>query len=490
MKNTLFDRRILDNECCNTQQTEQSSVSQYGSYSSHNTELAAVIIRKEIPEHCRNGCTQSICALEGNLLAGKLAPSGEVDEHENIENELIINETNKEDGKSTVSSLKMNNLETEKFFSGEERRKRVRVHTIRQSRTRFWKPKAKRKSCTSQLLVSYQPPSILSRCKRHLANRNAKPDEHQCLVSIENNNMEMEKHSSKFEKKLHCQNSCSMVQKMIVPERKRQRKVPNGDAVSTSCMLCPDQHETCQPSSQGHCKACSLSLNDKIKSGEDGTRLIEYEVKLKPLPRLDPGSKLIKCGLNPISDSRNVKLTVGSLNRSDTIQNTSNKDVKLADDLVKQECVAAANSTFPCYESNTLMVNIPLVYSDLQHLKSSKEAVANEPLVYSDLEGAKPPKEPKVSHSQVDNNRLLKYTFQRKLKKEALSSSDQNSSLEKSNAKRRAGEKQNGSPDSEKSSMINESSRDSRRLAQVAHQVGFFHLFSVLLNVLPELDVF
>ncbi|KAF2308657.1 hypothetical protein GH714_011879 [Hevea brasiliensis] len=46
MKNSLFDQRILDNTGCNIEQTEQSSVSQFGSHSSHNTELASVIIRK------------------------------------------------------------------------------------------------------------------------------------------------------------------------------------------------------------------------------------------------------------------------------------------------------------------------------------------------------------------------------------------------------------------------------------------------------------
>ena len=65
------------------------------------------------------------------------------------------------------------------------------------------------------------------------------------------------------------------------------------------------------------------------------------------------------------------------------------------------------------------------------------------------------------------SNRFLKYTFQRKRKKDAFSSPDNNSSL-----KRNTGEKQNGSLEPQNSSLITESSRDSRRLAQVALQVG------------------
>ncbi|XP_024022927.1 uncharacterized protein LOC21392279 isoform X1 [Morus notabilis] len=65
----------------------------------------------------------------------------------------------------------------------------------------------------------------------------------------------------------------------------------------------------------------------------------------------------------------------------------------------------------------------------------------------------------------ASNNRFLKYTFCRKRKKEPLSSSEDTSIL-----KRKMGEKQNGSLEPQNSSMLTESSRDSRRLAQVARQ--------------------
>lgn len=74
--------------------------------------------------------------------------------------------------------------------------------------------------------------------------------------------------------------------------------------------------------------------------------------------------------------------------------------------------------------------------------------------------------------SQTVNDRVIKYTFQRKRKRERLSSSDGGALVEKSNLTRNTGEKQNGSLESQKSTSIVESSRDSRRLAQVARQVG------------------
>lgn len=65
------------------------------------------------------------------------------------------------------------------------------------------------------------------------------------------------------------------------------------------------------------------------------------------------------------------------------------------------------------------------------------------------------------------SNRFLKYTFRRKRKKDALSSPEDNKIL-----KRNPVEKQNISSEPQNSSLITESSRDSRRLAQVARQVG------------------
>lgn len=75
--------------------------------------------------------------------------------------------------------------------------------------------------------------------------------------------------------------------------------------------------------------------------------------------------------------------------------------------------------------------------------------------------------------SQQSNNKVLKYTFQRKRKKESLSSPDGKSSVDESISKKRMKDKQIVSSESDKFSLMTESSRDNRRLAQVARQVSF-----------------
>ncbi|KAK3006897.1 hypothetical protein RJ639_015602 [Escallonia herrerae] len=73
--------------------------------------------------------------------------------------------------------------------------------------------------------------------------------------------------------------------------------------------------------------------------------------------------------------------------------------------------------------------------------------------------------------SQRPKDRIIKYTFQRKRKRESLSNFNGNASLEDVTLEMKDGELQNDFLEPE-SNLINESSRDSRRSAQVAHQVG------------------
>ncbi|CAJ1943970.1 unnamed protein product [Sphenostylis stenocarpa] len=83
--------------------------------------------------------------------------------------------------------------------------------------------------------------------------------------------------------------------------------------------------------------------------------------------------------------------------------------------------------------------------------------------------------DPKVSDvdAKVSNrptsDRFLKYTFCRKRKKEVVSCDD-DCSQDNTNSKKKCGEKQEGHLEPQKSCTMTESSRDSRRLAQVARQ--------------------
>lgn len=136
----------------------------------------------------------------------------------------------------------------------------------------------------------------------------------------------------------------------------------------------------------------------------------------------------------------------------------------------------------------------------LRNMKDYDKAVVNksdftgqESLCVDNLEGspykidADPVKESSVNldmknsdaldevPSQHLNNKVLKYTFQRKRKKESLSSPDGKSSVDESISKKRMKDKQIVSLESDKFSLMTESSRDNRRLAQVARQVSYIY---------------
>ncbi|XP_065880075.1 uncharacterized protein [Euphorbia lathyris] len=438
--NTFFEPRNLDATYTNEEQTEHSSVSQLGSHTSYDTGSVSVSVRNKEPELNRNGCTQRVPAVEKNLLAGKLPPIIEFDKNSFMKCES--KGSNNGHSKFTLP-LPM----TKKNFTGEEVRKLVKLRILRR-RTHFRKPKAKCRSCPSQLMKPRQRPSILSRCIRYLGKANAVPDD--CsLPSIKTDSVDLKKQSSKTGKELHCHNNYTVDEKMSVHEGNKQWKVHSRDSLSTSLISYPDQHKTCQPLSLlVHCHPSSHSLHD-VKIAEDRSRMSENEVKIKPLTRLDPGLTLIKGGVDPISGSTNITVSVKALNRSEIIQNTANKSGELVNELVKKEYKATANTTFSCDELNPHIVNVPVVYSDLKDLKASKEGIIDVPILYSDLEDAKS-KEPKTC-SLPDNNRLVKYTFQRKRKKETSNSPDQHAYFEKSTVKRWLEEEHNGSRELEKS---------------------------------------
>ncbi|KAF9666410.1 hypothetical protein SADUNF_Sadunf16G0226500 [Salix dunnii] len=470
VKGAPLDQRNFNNKCCNTtEDIDQLTILPLENYSSHNADLAAIMMTNKEPELYRNGCTQRIRASEGNLFASKLTTPGVVAEEQSlIKNEVITKASNMDEGKCAVSSPKTKALEKMDFL-GEEGQKRVKVCPSRRRKSRSAKAKVKRKSCLN-VKKPYQPPSIVSRCKMNLVNGAVKSDGRSgTLLPVKPCNMAM-KNLSEVEEKLQETNDC-LATEMIVPEGKRPRTEQSTQSISTSSTFPLVQHsEFCQPSSVlTQCKTYPLLLHDNVKSNEDQSKVTENYVKLKPLPRLDPGLTLIRGDMDSISGSKNVKVSVKALCRSGVAQTDANKDIEDVDDLVKEDCDSNQNLASPSYESDAQMVNVPLVYSNLEDSKTSEETTVSVMLVHSDIKVAKSSMQPNVFPGQSDN-RPLKYTFQRKHKKEALSSPDNNSSVEKSNLKRKVEENQEYSPEAQKSSLINELSGDNCRLAQVACQ--------------------
>ncbi|XWS40819.1 hypothetical protein CRYUN_Cryun17cG0028300 [Craigia yunnanensis] len=329
-------------------------------------------------------------------------------------------------------------------FSGEETKKSVKVRTIRRRKTQFSRIKAG--SCRfrpGQHMKPCQSSSVLSRCKTYRISGNVKTCEGSCTVSsIKAGNVDRTKNSRELEEEL---------------QHKRNGKVKSSSDIAISFQSLLDQlTEPCQRSSVISCSKTLNSVCFKVKLNEGGVKTAETETKIKPLAPLDPGLTLIKCNVDPLSGSKNVTVSVKAINKSGFVPGAADNDMKLGDEsvLARQEGNSGEISTLSSSEMISDMVNVSFEHSYLKDTKASN--VTNE------------------SSTKVDNanDRLLKYTFRRKRKKESFSIPDEKTS-EESSLKRLIGEKENNLQETSKSNLVNESSRDCRRLAQVAHQVGF-----------------
>ncbi|KAK9271858.1 hypothetical protein L1049_002223 [Liquidambar formosana] len=449
MKNAPLNQRILDNRCCDAtaKRTELSSDSHLENNHSDNPDIAAIIMRSKKPEQYRNGCTQRIRAIERNLMDGKL-PARHVDDQLSLlKNESIIKLDEKGEGPCSVPSPKAESMDTMKKPTGMEEVTQLNssayenrpMKIIRRRKRKIRYGNAKKTSCKShplQLMKPSQPSSLLPRCKTHLnsANEDVKPAGARHVPSSPKvDNMDVMKNSTGLEEKLqHIGNGYEDQAIKVIPRRYRNKKVKYRDTITASFKSVPGQLDKSCPLSSllSRCKTHSYSINGNVKSVEDMLEMTENNAKTGPFPHLDP-----------------------EVSSSGAVQNATDNDAELTSEsvLVLSEHKLAESSRVPSRGTNLEIVDVPLTSPDLKDAKASE---ANNGVSV-----------------QSDNGRLLKYTFCRKRKKESLSNPNENTSLEKSSMKRRAGEKLSGAPDVQKSCLIDESSRDSRRLAQVARQL-------------------
>jgi uncharacterized coiled-coil protein SlyX len=438
MKNAPLDQRVSVNKCCNTtKETKQLGVSLLGNYYAHNSDFASIIMKHKQPELYRNGFSQRIRAFERNFPHGKVPPSGDVDDQHSLEkNELITKAIDKDERRCHVSSTWTSNMEMMRNSTGEEAKKPLKkVCMSRRRKTRFGKAKAtSRKSCPrpGQLMKLCQPSSFLSCHKTYSINGNIKSADGACTQPP----IKVDKEEVK------------------TVLNGKGKKMNSGDAIVSFRPL----------PVLSHCRTSSCSGNGNVKSGEDSLKVNATKSGIKPLTCLAPGLTLIKHDADPISGSTDLTVSIRAINKPGPIQNAV-EDMELVDKsvLVKHEGDAAENLINLSSELDVGMINVPLMNSSLKDVEAS-EASNGSP-------------------SRVDNNRLLRYTFQRKRKRESSRKPDENTSFENSTIKRRAGEKQSGASELQDCSLGNGSSRDSRRLAQVARQVGFPSLPIALLIV-------
>ncbi|KAM2978385.1 hypothetical protein FF2_015206 [Malus domestica] len=139
----------------------------------------------------------------------------------------------------------------------------------------------------------------------------------------------------------------------------------------------------------------------------------------------------------------------GNVTENDSVRKATNNDKTFIEEsrLTGQECISAESLKVLACKAD-VEKDYPLDKSDTK---------------VSDLDDG--------TASQPENNKFLKYTFCRKRKKDTLSNPESKSLLDNGTLERNTGEEQNGSIEPQKSSLLIESSRESRRLAQVARQL-------------------
>ncbi|PSR89617.1 Golgin subfamily A member 6-like protein [Actinidia chinensis var. chinensis] len=142
---------------------------------------------------------------------------------------------------------------------------------------------------------------------------------------------------------------------------------------------------------------------------------------------------LLKCTKVAASDTK--------LAEAESVHNTTNENQESTDKLLSMRPVSGSAED-SIGRMDVEKVDVPVVNSE-DNTSGTPSGIPNQPVA----------------------DRVIKYTFQRKRKKEFLSSSDGNANFEKTVLKKKTAEKM------EKPSLTIDSSRDSRRVAQVARQL-------------------
>lgn len=396
-----------------------------------NPYFASIVMRSKEPELYKNGCTQRIRAFEKYLLDGKLSFSGQVDDAKNEaftrgDEAKGLYKTSIHKADSMLDVEEKNQDELKVMHADGSHIKVQAVKSFRQKRrkraTRYKKSKA---------------PS----CKQGNGLCVIPTHEAENMHGVEEKNPDEVKVMQASRSDIHVQ-----IIKSFCRKRKRAARYVKGK--SPSCRSLADQvMETCQVSDLSNSKTSPDSVDKNEEAVENISKIIENEGQKDPVSRVVPML---------LSDATGVQLGSIDVTQNDMefvkaccVRNTMYNDAALINklDMTKQKSLSAENSEVQGCRTDVETCDESLVNSDLK-ASDSHDAV-----------------------SQTVNNRFLKYTFRRKRKKDSLSSPNGDSSLDNSTVKRKTGEKQNGSLEPHNSSLITESSRDSRRRAQVARQL-------------------
>ncbi|KAH0687082.1 hypothetical protein KY284_017635 [Solanum tuberosum] len=418
-----------------------SKMVQLGKPSISGPDLPSIILRSKVPELYRNGCTQRIRACEGNLLDGDLSVSKGVEKTKN-ENGNAVDEgegiysapINKIDD---VVNPQENIQQADDLLSSWHlltsfRRKRRRA--MRNRKAGYPSPGSSpdhflnidKMSNTGSLTAHCSPASdgAPDQDPSHMGyGLSIGKDEPDMKLGF----TEMHGNESQISKSFR---------------RKRRRAMRNRKADYPSPRSSPDHFLNIDKTSNAGVLIAHSSPHRDCAPGEDPSQMSDTLL----IEKTEPGMKL---GFTEISANE-----LQSAETSSVLNSTVSDELVMAKmDSSRQESRSLEN----------LVVHI-----DRPDFVTVSSQPGNSLSKIADVYGEVP--------SQTPKDRVIKYTFQRKRKREQLSVSEENAPIEKSSPKELNGEKLNGHVEPKMSNSATESSRDSRRMAQVARQVNTWNV--------------
>lgn len=245
-----------------------------------------------------------------------------------------------------------------------------------------------------------------------------------------------------------------------VPVQRKKRKFGKRKAIIKSILHSNQVKETNKESHLSCAKDSTLVLDNDDPSRVSSSMACENEAQkdlMSPFADVPTDTTATNEQSGPHSNAENGEVFV----KAGSAWNITKDDKESLDksDLTRQESLSAESVEVPACK-------------DVEASNGSLDKMDSK---VSDLDE-------KVSNRSTGDK--FKYTFCRKRKKEAVSCDDVDCSQDNTSSKKKCGEKQDGHVEPQKSCTMTESSRDSRRLAQVARQVGdlqmivsIFHCF-------------
>ncbi|KEH31872.1 hypothetical protein MtrunA17_Chr4g0059661 [Medicago truncatula] len=423
----------------------------------HNPDFASIVIRRKEPELYRNGCTQRIRALERSLFDGNVSVSGHLD---NARDESLVG-AHEEGKEATVTTNGKADIICEMEKPDELKTMKANADLVkdlvRKKNVRFKSRKTHRSRLHSGWVKETNKESYLSVAKDsfHVSDNN---DPSKVNASMTHENETLKDQTSPLAEaptgatatveqpnKLKVVKAGADLIKNLVHRRRRRFRMRN---THRSRLHSGRVKERNKKSYLSCAKYSHHLLGNNDRSMVNSSMAHENEAQkdlISPFVKAPAGATTAVKQLGSHTDTEKGELFLKGCSSRNKIED--HKEPLDKSDLTRQE-------------------GLSTVSMEVSGCKDVKAA-----------DGSPDKMEPKVSDldekvsSRFENDKLIKYTFQRKRKKGSVSSGGVGCSPENSNSKKICGEKENGDVEPQTSCTMAESSRESRRLAQVARQL-------------------